>query len=192
MTESTRMYENRNINTGRNKYNNIRKQNASVADAATTAVGRLGDAIEARNRRIQREKASAPVIVKEYVKARPFPVRFVFYALVATLMLMFIIYTNSVVNEISYDISDLEAKISQTKAENEKLSIELDKKYDLKYIEEVATTKLGLVKSTEVVKHYVNISGGSDVVIANDTNKAATTISATFDSFKESVANIYE
>ncbi len=192
MTESTRMYENRNINTGRNKYNNIRKQNVSVTDAAATAVGRLGDALEARNRRIQREKASAPVIVKEYVKARPFPVRFIFYALVATLMLMFIIYTNSVVNEISYDISDLEAKISQTKAENEKLSIELDKKYDLKYIEEVATTKLGLVKSTEVVKHYVNISGGSDVVIANDTNKAATTISATFDSFKESVANIYE
>jgi len=192
MTESTRMYENRNINTGRNKYNNIRKQNAAVTDVASTAVERLGDALEARKRRIQRERASAPVIVKEYVKARPFPVRFIFYALVATLMLMFIIYTNSVVNEISYDISDLEAKISQTKAENEKLSIELDKKYDLKYIEEVATTKLGLVKSTEVVKHYVNISGGSDVVIANNTNKAATTISATFDSFKESVANIYE
>lgn len=190
MTAGTGTYENTSINYGNHKYNNVSKPN--VSGASSTAVERLGEAAAARNRRIQRERAGAPVIVKEYVKTGSFPVRFVFYALVATLMLMFIVYTNSVVNEISYDISDLEAKISMTKAENEKLSIELDKKYDLKYIEDVAVNKLGLVKSTEVVKHYVNISGGSDVVIANRTNSAATTISATLDSFKESVANIYQ
>ncbi len=192
MTESTRMYQNRNINGETAQYNNVRRQNVSVSDMTQAAAQRLGDAVAARNRRVARERAEAPVVVKKRVKAAPFPVRFVFYALIATVILMFIVFTNSVVNEISYDIGDLEAKIAQTKAENEKLSIELDKKYDLKYIEEVATTQLGLVKSTDVVKHYVSISGDSNVVIANETGAAATTLSATLDTLKESVAKIYQ
>ena len=192
MTDSTRMYQNRNINATETQYNNVRRQNVSVSDMASTAAHRLGDAVAARNRRVARERAAAPVIVKQRVEAGQFPVRFLFYTLIATVMLMFIVYTNSVVNEISYDISDLEAQISATKAENEKLSIELDRKYDLKYIEEVATTKLGLVKSTDVIKHFVRISGDSDVVIANDTSVSATTLSSTLDSIKESVAKIYK
>lgn len=192
MAENMRMYENRGINTRTAQYNNVRRHSASVSDMAYVAVEKIGDAVAARNRRAARERAEAPVVVKKRVKAAPFPVRFVFYALIATVMLMFIVYTNSVVNEISYDIGDLEAKISQTKAENEKLSIELDRKYDLKYIENVATTKLGLVKSTDVVKHYVSISGDEDVVIANETSGVTTGFGATLDTLKQSVAKIYK
>ena len=192
MADGTRMYQNRNINGKTPQYNNVRGQSVSVSDIAQTAAYRLGDAVAAHNRRVARERAEAPVVVKKRVKAAPFPVRFLFYALVATTMLMFIVYTNSVVNEISYDIGDLEAQIAETKAENEKLSIELDKKYDLKYIEHIATTQLGLVKSTDVVKHYVSISGDNDVVIANETASPVTTLSATLDTFKESVAKIYQ
>ncbi|MBQ7399416.1 MAG: septum formation initiator family protein [Clostridia bacterium] len=192
MADNTRMYENRNIKGAHSQYNNVRRQNVSVSDMAYVAVEKLGDAVAARNRRVARERAEAPVVVKKRVKSAPFPVRFVFYALIATVMLMFIVYTNSVVNEISYDIGDLKTKISETRAENEKLSIELDKKYDLKYIEEVATKELGLVKSTEVVKHYVSISGNDDVVIANETGAASTNLGVTLDSLKQSVAKIYK
>lgn len=192
MAENMRMYENRSINTKNAQYNNVRRQSASVSDIAYVAVEKLGDAVAARNRRVARERAEAPVVVKKRVKSSPFPIRFVFYALMATVMLMFIVYTNSVVNEISYDIGDLETRISQTKAENEKLSIELDRKYDLKYIENVATTKLGLVKSTEVVKHYVSVSGDDDVAIANETSTVATGLGATLDTLKQSVAKIYK
>ena len=189
MTDYTRNYQNTGINAGSSKYNNVRRQN--VSEVAYGAVERLGDAVAARRQRVARERALSPVVVKKYVAAKAFPVRFLFYALIATVMLMFIVYTNSVVNEISYEISDLEAKIADTRAENEKLSIELDRKYDLKYIEEEAT-KLGLVKSTDVVKHYVNISGTEDVVIANDTGSSPVGITATLDSLKQSVAKIYE
>ena len=190
MTGNTTSYQNTDINTKAGKYNNVRRQN--VSDMAYGAVERLGDAVAAGKRRAARERAMAPVVVKKRVAAESFPTRFLFYALIATVMLMFIVYTNSVVNEISYDISDLEAKISETRAENEKLSIELDKKYDLKYIEEVATTKLGLVKSTDVVKHYVSISGTDDVVVASETGKTPVGITATLDGLKQSVARIYE
>lgn len=192
MADNMRMYETTNIKGTGSQYNNVRRQNVSVSDMAYAAVEKFGDAVAARNRRVARERAEAPVVVKRRVKASPFPVRFVFYALIATVMLMFIVYTNSVVNEISYDIGDLEAKIAQTKAENEKLSIEIDRKYDLKYIENVATTELGLVKSTNVVKHYVSISGDNDVVVAKEKPAVTAGLGATLDSLKQSVAKIYE
>lgn len=188
MAENVRMYEDRNINKKYSQYNN----SVSVSDIASTAAERLGDAVAERNRRLQRERASAPVIVKKRVKAAPFPVSFVFYALVMTVMLMFLIYGNSVVNEISYEISDLKAGISAAEQENENLRIELDKKYDLAYIEDVAVNELGFVKSTDVVKHYVSISGGDKVVVSATEENTSTKLDATFDSLKESVAKIYE
>ena len=163
MTGNTSMH-NKNINAGYSQYNNVRREN--VSGIASTTAERISDAVAARNRRLQRERANAPIIVKKRVKAAPFPISFVFYALVMTVMLMFVIYGNSVVNEISYEISDLETQIAAVKEENAGLKIDLDRKYDLKYIEEVATTELGLVKSTDVVKHYVSISGGDKVIVS--------------------------
>lgn len=188
MSDNARMYESGNINKKYSQYNS----SVSVSDIASAAAERLGDAVAERNRRLQRERANAPVIVKKTVKAGPFPISFVFYTLVMTVMLMFLVYGNSVVNEISYEISDLKAGISVAEQENENLRIELDKKYDLAYIEDVAINELGFVKSTDVVKHYVSISGGDKVVVSDAEANTSTRIDATFDSLKESVAKIYE
>lgn len=166
MAENTRMYENRNINGARTKYNNVGHNGVSVSDVVGEAAEKLGSAVAARNRRIARERANAPVVVKKRVKASPFPISFVFYALVITAMLMFVAYSHSVVNELSYDIGDLEAKISELKFENDKLDIQLEQKYDLAYIEKVAVEELGLVKSTNVVKHYINMSDGNGVTVS--------------------------
>ena len=167
MAENTRMYENRSINSNGAKYNSVGHSGVSVSDVYADAAERIGSAVAARNRRIARERANAPVIVKKYVKASPFPISFVFYALVITAMLMFVAYSNSVVNELSYEIGDLETKISTLKYENDKLDIELEKKYDLEYIENVAVNELGLVKNTSVVKHYINMSDGDGVVVSD-------------------------
>ncbi len=190
MADYSRMYANRNINNRKSQYNNVRHEGVSFSDIAATAAERARDAARERERRLARERASAPVIVKKRVKASPFPVSFVFYALVVTVMLMFVVYSYSVVNEISYDITSLEEKISESKQENERLAIELDKRNDLKYIEEVATTRLGMVKSTDVVKHYVSISGGDKVVLSED-NAKGTALGVTLDSLKDSVGKIY-
>lgn len=193
MTENLRARSERDINSKYTQYNNVRRGNVSISSMASTASERLGDAVAERNRRIARERANAPIIVKKRVKAGSFPVSFVFYTLVMTVMLMFVVYGNSVVNEISYEVSNLEAEIASTKQENADLAIELDRKYDLKYIEDVAINELGLVKSTDVVKHYVSISGGDKVVISEqEAKKASGTFNATLDSLKESVAKIYE
>ena len=191
MAQNTRMHETGSINRTYSKYNSVARD-ASVSGAVSTAAEKIGEAVASRNRRIARERASAPIIVKKRVKASPFPMSFVFYSVVMTVMLMFVVYSNSVVNEVSYEINDLETKISAAEQENEKLSIALDKKYDLADIERIATTELGLVKSTDVVKHYVSISGGDKVTVSKDEKASYTKLDATLDSLKESVAKIYE
>lgn len=185
------MQNNRSINTNNTKYNSVRSKNVSFSDAAMSVAERIGDAVYENKRRIARERANAPVIVKKHVKAKAFPVSFVFYTLVTTLMLMFVVYSYSVVNEVSYDITALESQISQTKSENERLALELDKRNDLKHIEEVATTKLGMVKSTDVVKHYVSISGGDKVVVSEKETVAKQSLGIALDSLKETVGKIY-
>lgn len=189
MTEATRMNVANNINSREAQYNSVRRTSASVLrdERVSTRTGTLE-----RTRRQNREKANAPIIVKKRVKASPFPVRFVFYAVVLTLMLMFVIYGNSVMNELSYESNSLKSEIALLEQENDSLQFEIDKKYDLKYIEEVATTELGLVKSTDVVKHYVDISGGDTVEVSETETETEHKVDATFDSFKESVSKIYE
>ena len=192
MTENTGIYNNGRINNMRTQYNTVGRGNVSVSDVASNAAGRIGDAVAARNRRIAKERANAPIIVKKEVKSSPFPISFLFYALVVTAMLMFIAYSNYVVNELSYEIGDLKTEISTLKYENDKLDIELEKKYDLGYIEEVATKELGLVKNTEVVKHYLNMSDGDEVVVSEKASASAGTFTATFNTLKDSVAALYE
>ncbi len=139
-----------------------------------------------------RTKTESTLVIKKRVKAdTPFPVSFIFYCLVITVMLMFIAYSYSVVNNISYEITELEESIALGKQENERLSLELDKKNDLTYIEEVAVNKLGMVKSTEVVKHYVSISGGDRVVITGENNRSGA-LGTTLDGLKNTVGKIYK
>lgn len=192
MTNNSGMYGKHDINRASSKYNSVRNERISVSDMASIAAERFGDAVAERNRRARIERANAPVVVKKRVKSAPFPVSFIFYALVMSVMLMFIVYSNSVVNEISYDIGDLETKISTLKAENEKLGVEIEKKYDLKYIEEVAITELGLVKNTDVVKHYISIASGDEVVVSEKASQPAAKLGATFDSLKTSLSKIYK
>ena len=192
MADNTGMYKSRGINNMRSQYNTVGHGNVSVSDAAVNAAERIGEAVAARNRRVAKERANAPIIVKKTVKSSPFPISFIFYALVVTAMLMFIAYSNSVVNELSYEIGDLKTEISTLKYENDKLDIELEKKYDLGYIEEVATKELGLVKNTEVVKHYLNMSDGDEVVVSEKASAAAGSFTATLNTLKDSVAGLYE
>lgn len=181
MTQATKVGY-RNINGNERQYNNVRH-----ADAVRTS----GSIALERERRALREKTGAPVIVKKRVKSSPFPVSFIFYTVIMMLMLMFIIYNNSVVNEISYDISEVKKEMALEEQKNEKLSIELEKKYDLKEIERIAENELGLVKSTEVATHYVSVSEG-DKVVVSESNNGGGDFGTSLNSFKKSVAKIYE
>jgi len=169
----------------------INSANAQYNRMSGEAV-RGGVNVGERQRTTERTRTGKAVLVKKRVKPdSPFPVSFIFYSLVITVMLMFIAYSYSVVNNISYEIGELEESIAFGKQENERLSLELDKKNDLTYIEQVAVNELGMVKSTEVVKHYVNISGGDKVVITEE-NNTSNAFGTTLDGLRNTVGKIYQ
>ena len=164
MTEATRMNAVGSINPKTAQYNSVR----SAGVRAHSVVSRSTEAVLERDRRALREKTGAPVIVKKRVKASPFPISFVFYTLVMMVILMFVVYNHSVVNELTYETGELQSKIAQAKQDNETYSLELENMYDLEYIEHVARTEYGLVKSSEVKKVYVNISEGDRAVVTDN------------------------
>ena len=178
------------INATGKQYNRTsdRTIGTSLIGSAAEYVGNL----EAqRRRRIAREKANAPIIVKKRVKAEAFPVGFIFYAAIVTLVLMFVVYSYSVVNDTTYEIGELETKLSEAKEENERLSLKLEERNNLADIEQYATETLGMVKSTDVIKHYVNVNGGDEIEI-NENVGESTYLGAVLDSLKTSVGKIYE
>ena len=58
-------------------------------------------------------------------------------------------------------------------------------------IEKYATETLGMVKSSDVIKHYVNVNGGDEIEI-NENVGESTYLGAVLDSLKTSVGKIYE
>ena len=112
-------------------------------------------------------------------------------AAIITVTFMFIAYNYSVVNEISYETADLEDEIEYYTKENEVLSVQLEKKNDLAEIEKIASEKLGMVKSTDVYKQYVSLSG-SDKTVVSESSSASYNLGTTLNGFKRSVGKIFE
>lgn len=181
--------ENQFINERCAKYNSERKTAAYPSAKGISEY--VGDALYENARRRARERANAPAIVTKKVKAKPFPISFVFYALILSCVFMFICYNYSVINDISYDTQALESQINLLKEENNRLKISLDTRNDLEYIEEVAVTKLGMVKSTDVAKHYVSLAHEDSVVVTRE-NSESTHLGTTLNSLKKNLRKIYE
>lgn len=162
----------------------------SDIDPLSNVLGQVGEAVNEKRRQIRREKASTPIVIRNKVKAKPFPVSFVFYALILTVTFMFIAYNYSVVNDISYETTKLEAEIRTQKQENERLTVALEKRNDLSYIEDVAVNKLGMVKSTDVVKQYVSLSG-NDKVEVSENNSGRMSLGTTLNGLVKSAGKIF-
>ncbi len=89
--------------------------------------------------------------------------------LVAAIVLM-IIFSLSEINSFKQDISDLEGERLELKTKIEQLSLDIDRKNDVRTIEQVATEDIGMVKSNQVESKYISLFEGDRVeVVAKDT-----------------------
>ncbi len=152
----------------------------------------VGAVVGALRRNAARKAAETPMYTRKKASVKKsFPFGFVISALCVCAVFMFITYNNSVVNEIAYETRALEAEIAEFTKENQRLSIELEQKNDLAYIEEIAVTKLGMVKSTDIYKQFVSLSG-SDKVEVSENNSDEFALATTLNGFKRSVGKIFE
>ena len=83
-------------------------------------------------------------------------------------MFMYIIFNTVQITEQQRAISILKKEINALAAEKSELESEIDKRNDLRYIEEYATNKLGMVKSDQLPRYYVNIENEDKIEIVTD------------------------
>lgn len=93
---------------------------------------------------------------------------FVAFLCIGMAMIMIIITQYSKVNEIANDVAGLETKLSQMQTEANELKLQLDEKNDIREIEQIATTKLGMAKEDTMQRRYVTLSDGERIEVIED------------------------
>ena len=108
--------------------------------------------------------------------------KYPFAIAMAAIIVVTCMFMMLVVNAVS--ISDMKTKTTQMNSQLEKLiekreelSLELEKRDDLRYIEEIAKNQYGMIKKDYVTKYYVNLDNHDKIeLIANSDSSASDTV----------------
>ncbi len=108
-----------------------------------------------------------PIRVINYAKKdkTPFPIAFVLGIITLTVLLLFLMMNYAEVDRYNGSIADLKSQLTDLQKEADKLEQRLDRKDDLVYVEEYASEKLGMVKSTDLQRISVTLIGQDDADI---------------------------
>ena len=146
---------------------------------------------------LEDENVQVVAAVKEAPKVRtvkakkkiPFPTSVVFVTIICTVLFMFMMLTMAQINEFTQDISTLQNKLSDLKKQEEGLRKDVELKYDLSYIEDIAVNEYGMVKGDTLTTRYVTM-GGEDRIESfepDETNEGlfGSVMSAMTENFRE-------
>lgn len=100
---------------------------------------------------------------------------FVACLFVVTIMLLALVMCFSQVYQTANEVGELEMQLETLQAEKDELQVRLDTKNDIKTIETIATTKLGMVKEDSLQRRYVSLSEGEHIdIMENEETTEAT------------------
>ena len=140
-------------------------------DFASDVADELIGAYTKSRREAAKRKASSPVYVKKYVKEKKaLPISLIAYIVIFSALLMFLVMGNTKINEATLRADALKSEIAEETAQAAILDSSLSQRNDVTYIEDYAVNVLGMVKSTDVSKKYVSISGEDKVVVGSSVN----------------------
>lgn len=109
-------------------------------------------------------KADTPI--GDFVKSfRHLPVATVLTVIACAVSLMFIVGSSVMLNDASNEYVDMQREISALAEKENKLSLQLEEKNDLRKIEDVAVNKLGMVKKDLVTREYIKLNDGDVIEI---------------------------
>lgn len=101
----------------------------------------------------------------------PLPVGIIFISFVCTVLFMYIIFNTVQISEQNREINSMKSELNVLEAERKDCEIRLEEKNDLQYIEEYALNELGMVKSDQLARQYVNVENEDKIeIIAEDEN----------------------
>lgn len=102
-------------------------------------------------------------------KRIPMPLGILFTSFACTVMFMYIIFNMVQISEQNREINVMKAELSLLTEKKKDRERDLEMKNDLRYIEQYAVDELGMVKSDQLARQYVNIENEDKIEIMADT-----------------------
>ncbi len=111
--------------------------------------------------------------------------------LVGTIMVTFMITEISSVYKAANDVAQLENDIEELKAEAAELELKLEEKNDIREIEKIATTKLGMAKEDSLQRRYVSLSDGERIELIDTGEDENQSLGVMLSSVFESIGRFF-
>lgn len=112
----------------------------------------------------------------EAVNKHPFIIAML--AVIAVTCMFMILVVNAVsISDMKTQTTQMSSQLESLIERREELSLELEKRDDLRYIEEIAKNQYGMIKKDYVTKYYVNLDNHDKIeLIANSDSSASDTV----------------
>ena len=117
-------------------------------------------------------EAAAPA-VEIPVRQKGFSPMFIALLIVATLMVLVLVFSISEAYQTTGEIARLEAALEELEKEADELRLQLEEKNDIRTIEQIATQELGMVKEDSLQRRYISLSDGEYIELLNTEEESA-------------------
>lgn len=97
-----------------------------------------------------------------------------------------VLYGNARIIQASSRVSELQAELEQAKEDNNQKMLDLEKSLDLKKVEEIATTQLGMKRPEKYQIVYVDVQQSNYGEVAKQDSPAP--VQSTFGAIRQSIS----
>ncbi len=147
----------------------VREEEYGLRDFAGDAARALAGTYVRKKREARiRDKRYFDFTLRRTKTAKPFPVSLVGYIVVFSAIAMLLVRGNTLINEAGVRATELEGRLSREIERSVELDTALNTRSDAAFVEDYAVNVLGMVKSTDVVKKYISITGEDKIVTGTD------------------------
>ncbi|HPE95838.1 MAG TPA: hypothetical protein PLT66_07230 [Bacillota bacterium] len=143
----------------------------SGSQKGRTAVQKKSDAVVRVTKNVVKAYGKRPTrsvriaTVKKKEKA-PFPTAIVFTSIMVTTLILYTIINYAQINTMGNEIAELRTSVSELQKSETTLQSKLNLRYNEANIEQIATERLGMVKSSELERKYVDLTNEDKTEIA--------------------------
>ena len=133
------------------------------------ATGSQERARRAQTHKVRFEKITPDTEVR--VQSKALSPMFIFTLFLTTVMVMLLVMNVSEIYSKTNRISQLEAELELLEKEAADIALRVEERTDIREIEHIATTQLGMVKEGPTQQKYVSLSNGERIEIFEDETK---------------------
>ena len=105
------------------------------------------------------------------IKSTPISKGLILSAIVIVFIVALMLFSIAQINEFKNEISNLQADKARLLTTVDDLNVLLDAKNDIRFIEEEATGRIGMVRSNQVATEYISISDGERIEVVDATSE---------------------